>query len=272
VNLFAAQIDKMKRCIYTLSLLLCCHVVFAQASHPQKTVYLYDGSKVKGTVTVNDSTGLIIVLDKSKELHYYDTSMVSKIVDEAPFRAEYDLKPKGYVCNVEAGGSDILPSRLNGASVPGFSLDVVNAYQFSPYVALGLGLGTQLCASGYNIQMVSVYADSRFYFMKSNVGPYLDVAFGYNAMFMKYTDYDTFSLHPPSVREMDNGFMFNPSVGVRVAVGRKVAMTVCMGYKMYYLLTPNNSYYLISGDATFQPDAKGYYMFNAVTIKAGFQF
>jgi hypothetical protein len=213
-----------------------------------------------------------MVMDRYKEPHYYDTSLVIRIEGEVLFHSGYELKSRGYVCNIELGGSDIIPGRIGGATLPAFSLDIISSYLFSPYVSLGLGLGTELSGSGYNIEMLSVYADTRVYFMKSNIGPFLDVAVGYNAMFMKYTDYDTFSLRPPSIREMDNGLMFNSSLGIRVTIGTKVAMTASMGYKLYYLLSPENYYYIISDNSTFKPDAHGYYLFNALTIKAGFQF
>ena len=69
----------------------------------------------------------------------------------------------------------------------------------------------------------------------------------------------------------DHGMKFNPSLGLRVAIGKKSALTTSLGYKLYYLHT-NGVYYTDFKNQTFRPDAHGYYLFNALTIKAGFQF
>ena len=272
MNLLPVHIDHMKRLTLILLLGLSCAVVHAQAPQANKVVHLKNGTMVKGTVIASDSVGYIIVMDKHNEIHYYDTSIVAQVDDGNIYQRHFELKPRGYICNIELGGSNIIPSRAGGTNVPGFSLDVVNSYQFSPYISLGLGVGTQLSGSGHNIEMLSVYADTRIYFMKSNVGPFLDVAIGYSGMFMKYADYDSFNLSATTVREFNNGMMFNPSVGIRVSLGREVAMTVDMGYRLNYLQAPNNVYYLVSGDATFIPDAHSFYSFSAITLKAGFQF
>jgi hypothetical protein len=157
-----------------------------------------------------------------------------------------------------------------GQSLSATSFDVVNSYLFSPYVSVGLGLGGQLSAG--RSEMIWAYADSRIYFMRANVGPYVDLSVGYAGMFFKYTDYDTFSLHLPTIWEQDHGLTGSASLGIRVALGKKVAINAGLGYKMYYLFAQNDSYYQLSNDATFRPDKNGAYLFNALIIKAGVQF
>lgn len=272
MNLLPLHIDHVKKVILTLVLGFSFAIIHAQAPQANKVVHLRSGTTIKGTVIASDTVGYIIVMDKRSEMHYYDTATVERIDEGNIYQRHFDLKPKGYICNIELGGSNIIPSRAGGTNVPGFYLDVVNSYQFSPYISLGLGVGTQLSGSGHNIEMLSVYADTRIYFMESNVGPFLDLAIGYSAMFMKYADYDSFNLTPTAVREFNNGMMFNPSLGIRISLGREVAMTVDMGYRLNYLQAPNNIYYLMSRDATFIPDAHSYYSFSAITLKAGFQF
>jgi hypothetical protein len=171
------------------------------------------------------------------------------------------------------GGGDVL-AKDGGYNIPSFSFNVVNSYLFSPYASLGLGVGTDL-ATGYNLEMFSIYADSRIYFMKSNISPYLNLAVGYNGMFLKYTVYNNNGYYytaPSYILDKDQGMMFNPALGIRIAVSKKVAITSAIGYKLYYLHTNNDGIYTLGGDQTLRPDAHGYVLLNALTIKAGFQF
>jgi hypothetical protein len=235
-------------------------------------VYLKDGSNVKGTVTVNDAEGTIVVVDKDHETHYYQKTMVAKIEEQPQHNS--DIKTHGYVCNIELGATDVF-AKDGGGNIPAFSFDVVNSYLFSPCFSLGLGIGTDLASSGLNAEMLSIYADSRIYFTKSNIAPYLDLAVGYDGMFLKYAQYNNnvyYYLPPTYVLDKAQGMMFNPSLGIRVAVSKKAAITAGIGYKLYYLHTNNDPYYTLSENQTFRQDGHGYYLFNALTIKAGFQF
>jgi len=263
----------MKAYFSAVILLLLCTAASAQtAQMPQthKIVYLKDGSNVKGTVTVNDSAGYVMVVDNYNESHYYQKNMVAKIDDEALHQRGYSLKSKGYVCNIELGGTDVL-AKDNGSNISVFSFDVVNSYLFSPYFSLGMGLGTELSTSGVNTEMLSLYADSRIYFTRSNISPFLNLAFGYNGMFMKYTLYSNYYYYTSDVaKDGDHGLMCNPSLGIRVAVGRAMALTAGIGYKLYYLHN-NGQYYAVTNDNTFRPDGS-FYIFHSVSIRAGFQF
>lgn len=261
----------MKTYISILFLLLFWTAANAQTAQPNKIVYLKDGSNVKGTVTVNDSSGFVMVVDRYNEYHYYQKSMVAKIDDLALHQPSYSLKTHGYVCNIELGGTDIL-AKDNGGSISAFSLNVVNSYLFSPYVSLGMGLGTELSGSAYNIEMFSLYADSRIYFIRSNISPYMNLSFGYNGMFQKYTYYNNYYYNENQVaKDGDHGMVFSPALGIRIAIGKAAAMTASLGYKFYYLHN-NGQYYTVTNDNTFRPNGNSFYNFNSVSIRAGFQF
>jgi hypothetical protein len=260
----------MKTYISILFLLLFAATVSAQTAQPNKIVYLKDGSNVKGTVTVNDSSGFVMVVDRYNEYHYYQKNMVAKIDDIALHQPSYNLKTHGYVCNIELGGTDVL-AKDNGNNISTFSLNVVNSYLFSPYVSLGMGIGTELSGSFENLEMLSLYADSRIYFIRSNISPYMNLGFGYTGMFQKYTYYNNFDGSSDVAKDGDHGMMFSPALGIRVAVGKATALTASLGYKFYYLHN-NGQYYTVSNDNTFRPNGNSFYLFNSISIRAGFQF
>jgi hypothetical protein len=249
---------------------LLCIAAYAQTPQPNKIVYLKDGSNVKGTVTVNDADGTVMVVDRYNETHYYQKNMVAKIDDAALHERPYNLKSQGYICNVELGGTDIM-AKDNGSNISSFTLNVVNSYLFSPFVSLGMGVGTELSNSGYSMEMLSLYANTRIYFIRSNISPFFNADFGYNGMFMKYSLYNNYYYGSEVAKDGDHGMVFSPSLGIRVAVGKAVALTANIGYKFYYLHN-NGQFYTTSGDNTFRPDGGSFYLFNAAFIKAGFQF
>lgn len=268
-------------------MLISVNTIHAKITKANQIVYLNDGRILKGTTTIIDSGYTRIVSDDSIN-GYFKKSQISK-VEDAPApktpKHNYDLKTRGYVCSIEFGGTDIM-AKDGGGNLSLYSFDVVNSFLISPYGSIGFGIGTALSSSGFNTEMLSVYAHGRVYFMKSNISPYLDLALGYNGMFIKYTinDVDGYYI-PVNTKETDHGMMFNPALGIRVAVGKKLALTAGIGYKLYYLNVNNSSYYFsqyrynysynyynASGNATFKPDGNGHYFFNALSIKAGFEF
>jgi len=263
----------MKSHLLALMILLFCCTAAAQTPQPNKIVYLKDGTNVKGTVTVNDSAGYIAVVDKYKESRYYQKSMVAKIDTFEPHQRSYSLKSKGYVCNIELGGTDIL-TRDGGTNIPALSFNVVNSYLISPYASIGMGVGAEI--AGNNTETFSLYANSRIYFIKSDISPFMDLSYGYTAMFVK--GFDTYYIIDPgplpyynyiSRLNTSQGMTFNPSFGIRVAASKKIAITTSLGYKLYYLHNSNPFPYI----TTFNENAdRAYSLGHALTFKIGFQF
>lgn len=252
----------MKSYLFSIALLLICSVSIAQS---QTTVYLKDGSKVKGAVLVNDSTGFVMVISEDNSYHYYLKNQVAKMgADSIKSKRvrSYTLKQKGYLCNIEMGISSIFIRGGQKNNLTSVSFDITNSYLISPIASIGMGVGTQL--SG-NIEMFSVYADSRIYFIKSDIAPYIELALGYNTMF--FNGGAQYYERNPSIVP---GLVACPSLGVRVATGKRVALTASIGWKLYYL--HNTQYYgtyenffLENGNYTASSGS-------ALSLKAGFQF
>jgi hypothetical protein len=248
--------------IFSISLsLIFCLALHAQVAQPKQIVYLTDGSSVRGTVTVNDSAGYVLVVDRSKESHYYDKAKVAKIAPEEDMYAGSDLKKRGYVCAVDFGATNIF-AKDNGGNISMFSANVLNSYQFSPIASAGLGLGLEMASSGYNLEMFSIYANTRIYFTRRNISPFADISLGY---------YGGYYGGGGSVKDGDHGMMFNPAMGLRVGIGRKAALTVGLGYKFYYIHN-YGTFNENTADANFVVDSKNYYLFHAITFRAGIQF
>jgi len=260
----------MKPYLLAIVLLLFCLSATAQISQTGKIVYLKDGSNVKGTVTINDSAGYVMVVDKYNESHYYQKNMVAKI-DTAKQQRNYTLKAHGYVCNIEMGGTDII-ARDGGANIPAFSFNIINSYLISPYASIGMGLGTEIAEN--NTETFSLYANSRVYFIKSDISPFFDLDIGYISMFTNALNYYNYygGLSFASYQShlsVTPGMTFSPSLGIRVAASKKIAITANLGYKLYYLHNADAFPY----GSTFNENADHTYSLgHALTFKVGFQF
>jgi len=254
----------MKSYLYAFVLILFCLSAGAQVPQTHKVVYLKDGSNIKGTVTVNDSAGYVMVIDIYNEPHYYQKTMVAKIDSATQRRRTYTLKPKGYTCNIEIGGTDIIAPR-GGTNIPAFSFNIINSYLFSPYASIGMGIGAEI--AGSNTETFSLYANSRIYFIKSDISPYLDLDFGYNLLFSN-SNYQGLGVDVLPPIGVSHGMMANPSFGVRVAASKKVALTASIGYKLYYI---HNSTFF-DYNSFHESINYTYSLGHAPTFKVGFQF
>ena len=262
----------MKSYLLVIVLLLFCLSAGAQTAQTHKIVYLKDGSNIKGTATINDSAGYVMVVDKYKETHYYQKNLVAKREEDPQQGRSYSLKTKGYVCNVELGGTDIL-TRDGGQNIPALSFNIINSYLISPYASIGMGVGGEI--AGNNTETFSLYGNSRVYFIKSDISPFMDLSYGYTALFEKAFGYYVYYLGGIPVNtsathlSTSQGMMFNPSFGIRVAASKKLAVTTSLGYKLYYLHNSTEFPYL----TTFNENAdKAYSLGHAITFKVGFQF
>lgn len=257
----------MKSYLLVIVLLLFYLSAGAQTAQTPKIVYLKDGSNIKGTVTINDSAGYVMVVDVYNEPHYFQKNMVAKI-DEATHRRNYTLKPKGYVCNIEMGGTEII-GRYSGAGIPTFSFNVINSYLISPYTSIGMGIGTEL--TSINNEMLALYVNYRIYFIKSDISPFFELSVGYNAMFANGYYGDQFPVNTTS-----HGMIANPGFGIRVAASKKVSLTASIGYKLYYFRNSNDFnhvYFSYNYSDLFTENAdRAYSTGNALALKLGFQF
>jgi hypothetical protein len=139
---------------------------------------------------------------------------------------DFGFKSKGYTGNFEIGFVDF----PEGDDIAMVSFSMVNGYQFNPYFSMGLGVGGEIPSQGfYN---VPVYLDTKVFFTKTRFAPYLNFDIGYNLNFSDNYFYGS---------SASNGFIINPSLGLRVALTKKIGLTTTLGYK--YLGQSVDSYY-----------------------------
>ena len=216
----------MMKKLVTLSIVLCMAYISALAQGKyEDVVYLKNGSIIHGMI-VEHVPNKSLSIKSGTNLFVYNLDEVAKYTREEVKGEDgnggYGFKPKGYVGTFELGLADY----PGGGNLPMAAFMLVNSYQFNPYVALGLGLGAEV--SSQNIYNVPVYADTRFYFTKTRVAPYANIGFGYN---LNIASYD-YGYYYGSGTNYNHGMMFNPAIGVRFAITKKVGVGLNVGYKL----------------------------------------
>lgn len=193
----------------------------------EDVVYLKNGSIIHGMI-VEHVPNTSLSIKSGANLFVYKLDEIAKytreeLKDDATAGGGYGFKPKGYVGTFEIGLADY----ATGGNLPMAAFMFVNSYQFNPYVSLGLGLGAEV--SSKKVYNVPVYADARFYFTKTRVAPYAGVGLGYN---LNIASYDFGYYYGGSGTNYNHGVMFNPAIGARFAITKKVGVGLNVGYKM----------------------------------------
>jgi hypothetical protein len=214
----------MKKLLSLISLCLVCILAAAQGQM-EEVVYLKNGTSVRGMI-MEYVPNVSIKIKAGKELTEYKLSEIEKITREkytSPLKT-FVPKSKGYYGIVSIGAT-YFPERGGGS--PMGSITVINGYQFSPYLAVGGGVGADISAN--NIYNAPVFLDIRSHFLKGKTTPYIALAVGYNATIDKNKDYYSYSSHRQTLK---HGAIFAPSFGVKAWMSKKAAISVSLGYKL----------------------------------------
>lgn len=235
----------MKLKLFALtSLLFCALFVRAQGNY-EDVVYLKNGSVIRGmiieqipNVSIKIKSGPNIFVYKMDEIEKFTKEEVAGSSTTAGAPGDFGFKPnKGYAGNFEIG-----LSHYPAGNLPMFAVNIVNGYQFSRHFTMGLGVGAEV--STKSVHNFNAGLDMRAYFLKSRVTPFFNFAAGYNAMLQSYEDY----YYGGSTTDVYHGFTFAPAFGARVAINKKVAATISLGYRYVGSMVKIDYYYDVERD------------------------
>ena len=201
-------------------------IMCAFAEEYQETLYLKNGSVIKGVV-IEQIPGVSLKMQTNDgSIFAYKMEDVEKITKEAPFVSSgRKIKGKakatciGYRGFVDDGYTFGVGKWKNAGRL---EMTMSHGYQVVPWFYVGLGVGIHYWED-MDFGNIPLFADFRADFLESSVTPFLDLKIGY-----------AFGLN-----DNDNGFYCNPSVGVRFAVSSSYGINVGLGYevqmcKIYY--------------------------------------
>jgi hypothetical protein len=194
---------------------------FSQNNY-QDVVYLKNGGVIHGVIIEQVPNKSVKIQTTDKNVFVYQFDEIEKLTRE-PFKSN-----SGFY-----GTNSGLVSGYRGISEIGYQfgvgtygldrlkLNIVNGYQFNPYLAIGFGTGLRYYFEN-RAALIPVFCDFRVNFKDKIVSPYLSVGAGYT--------FDATN----SFEEV--GFLFNPALGISFKVAENSAMNIGIGYEMQNMI------------------------------------
>lgn len=235
------SINIMKRLLLTLVVIFY-STMYAQAqSQSTETVYLKNGSAIKGNVIEMIPSKQIKIQTADGSIFVYTIDEVDKITKEENSnnnllnlfknQSHTSYKTTGFRGAVEFG---YVAGDLKGPELT-FSL----GGQINPYLFIGAGSGLQYLTD-LEKACIPVFADIKGYLLKGSITPYVSLKIGYKF---------------PLYAGLDGGFYCSPTVGVRAMTTNRSAIILGIGFSSQKI---QNWRYSFTG--------------NGFTIKLGYEF
>ncbi|MBK7407469.1 MAG: hypothetical protein IPJ40_04890 [Saprospirales bacterium] len=221
--------------LFTLAFCLLGALALHAQTEPAYTdmVYLKNGSMFKAriidyrqgdTITIEIAGGHIL---KFAESEIEKIQQVGQAVVEQPVyirERRQGISRDAYPVKGGYGfGNSAFSGQTDGVFGPTASIinfEAGGGYQFNQWLGVGLGTGYNLYDNDRGESVIPLYAETRIYPFKKNLGPYFHLIAGYG-----------FALKQESFGIVDakGGILFHPAIGWRVAAGEKFFFTFDIG-------------------------------------------
>lgn len=252
----------MKKALVVLTLLIMGVTVVFSQERVRETVYLKNGSIIKGIVIEQIPNESLKIQTADGSIFVYRMAEVEKITKEIITSSRgssrsaanasdfsYEERPiddiRGYRGFADLGYTIGIGDYREGR----VEFSTSHGYQFNSYFFVGGGLGLQYFSDS-DICVIPVFADLRANFTRGPVVPFGGVKIGY-------------SWAADDGNSGDLGFYMSPSIGVRFSVARNLAFNISAGYTVQLA----DAYYY-NGYGTYYSTEN----FGGITLKAGIEF
>jgi hypothetical protein len=198
--------------------------VLAQTDR-QDAVYLRNGSIIRGKVLENvvgkytriETVGRNVLVIPEGDVEHL-------VLDELiPPKDRTDPKPYGYVALADIG--------FMGGKQNTMSLALINGYQFRNRLSVGAGFGVEK----FDEQVIPVFADLRYNFLKGGITPFIYLQGGYSFPLGKSLEGNT--------TEIKGGSLINPGIGLRMNFTTHNALIFGIGWRYQEIRSHYNYYY-----------------------------
>lgn len=250
----------------TIILLLLTIVATAQRN-PSSTVYLKNGSVIKGKIIDDVEGESIKVQTADKSIWVFNKSDVKEVV-RAPFakttnEVDFNLK-KGFFTQLQM---ELMPSKKQSSEGTVPSMLGVAGYQINKHFSAGLGTGVE----AFHISMLPVFGDVRYYFFNDLFTPFINLKGGYAFPLENQRD---------NTRNVDmkskGGLMGGIELGYIHSLSNVTKFTFSLGYRYQRLVqTGKLTEYFYTNQAgtnTYLVDRKIASDFNRLVVTIGIRF
>jgi len=257
----------MKKSLFVIALLLVSVYTVLAQEYVKETVYLKNGSIIKGIVVEQIPNETIKIQTADGSLFVYKMSEVEKITKEiidygtkksSPFQET--SSPARFVNDDMAGYRGFVDLGYtfgmgDYSNLGRLEVSTSHGYQFNPYFFLGGGVGYQY-SEKIELSVIPFFADFRANFMRGKVVPFGGIKAGY-------------AIGTTSEETEGLGFYMNPSVGVKFVLQDNFAINIHMGYTLQLI---DYSYYYDYGYGYDDYYYSGTENWGGFSLKVGFEF
>lgn len=187
----------------------------------KQTVVLNNGSRLTGTVMADSSHYLKLRITTPQVLTLEKSDIA--LIKPDPYIEKPGADRHGYSIRLSAS---VLTGRNHDGNVRDIGFHLSNGYQLRNGICAGLGAGLEKFDA---VSVMPVYADLRYYPLKSRLSPFIWVKSGFS---FTYDDPDdSQNYYYGYYSESKGGFMFNPGAGIELASWRRNAVNMGVGYR-----------------------------------------
>lgn len=241
--------------LFSLAFVLISIMIFGQ-NNIEEVVYLKNGSIIRGTIIEQVPNQTLKIQTKDGSVFVFNLNEVQKITKEVPYsnpvntntqvtnqsnnenivnntdentysatdsKEKKEYLKKGFLGITELGAI----GRKHYNSKSAFTFHQLIAKRTSQNFSIGMGFGVE---TNTETLVVPVMLDTRIYFMKNRISPFMNLAPGYAFMLFnfKYYNYNRYY----EFSETYHTFITNIGLGVEFKINQKVGVSFNTGARM----------------------------------------
>jgi len=243
--------------IRTFATAVCVALTLSAAGQKQRkqTVVLNDGSRISGTI-VEDSSAYLEIKVIVPQVIKIRKAQVS-FIEPVNYPVKVNQKTKGYFIQLSAS---ILTGKNKLGNTTSKSFHLSNGYQFKNGLGVGIGSGLE----EMEITIIPLYADIRYYPLKTRISPYASIKTGFG---FAGSDKDLERDFYYTPVDSKGGVLFNAVAGVALYTWQRTAVTIGVGYR-YQKISISQEQYWWGGASTKETVTH----FNRIELQLGFTF
>ena len=221
----------------------------------KQTVVLNDGSRISGTIVTDSSDYLEIKVIVPQKLKISKARV--SFMEPVTYPVKVNQKTNGYFIHLSAS---ILTGENELGNTTSYSFHLSNGYQFKNGLGVGIGSGLE----EMEVTIIPLYADIRYYPLKTRISPYALLKTGYGfAASDKDLERDIYYTPVDS----KGGFLFNAVAGISLYTWQRTAVNIGVGYR-YQKISISQEQYWWGGASTKETVTH----FNRIELQLGFTF
>ena len=241
--------------IYATALLVALTLTAAGQKQIRQTVVLNDGSRISGTIAADSLDYLEIKVTVPQVLKIRKAQV--SYTEPLSYPVKASQKTQGYFIQVSAS---ILTGKNDLGNTTSHSFHLSNGYQFKNGLGIGIGSGLE----EMDITIIPLYADVRYYPLKTRISPYAVLKTGYGFA-ASDKDLEREIYYTPV--DSKGGYLFNATAGISLYTWQRLAVNIGLGYR-YQKITISQEQYWWGGPTTKETVTH----FNRFEIQVGFTF